>query len=42
MKAMAFTQMQWTTIAQQTKVDAIQSAHDNNYPAIASERIFGE
>ena len=42
MKAMATVQVNWTTIAQQSKVDAIQSAHDNNYPAIASERIFGE
>ena len=41
MNAMASIQTSWENIVS-VKTDAIQSAHDSNYPAIASERIFGE
>ena len=41
MSGMAKIQVNWMNV-QQPKLDAIQSAHDNNYPPIASERIFGE
>ena len=41
MNAMAGVQTNWEQFIK-VKTDAIQSAHDNNYPAIASERIFGE